>query len=291
MMTLPFPTTAPTLPNRGDRLRHLAVPALLLIVTLIAIAAISRATGDPDAIDLAARLAPPIGFGGTWTHPLGTDQLGRDILARILAAASASLLIAIAATTIAATIGISLGLIGGYRGGRLDRALLWLGDVQLALPFIVVAIGVSAVLDPSLAGVILILALTGWTTYARIARLTVMPLRHAAFIDAARVNGATEARIIGRHLLPVALTPLVAIACQQAGAMILYASALSYLGLAVPSDTITWGSMIADARDLSTTAWWATLFPGFAIVLTVIGFTVLGFWFNRRIVGQRRFSS
>ena len=289
MMTLPYPNTYQPVDRHPMRPHRFVRPLAVTLIVAGALIVLLTLPGDPNAIDLAARLTPPIGFGGTWDHPLGTDQLGRDIASRLVAGAAVTLLIAIAATLIAAAVGITLGVAGGYRGGRLDRAILWLGDVQLALPFIVIAIGVSAVLNPSVTGVILILAVTGWTTYARVARLTVMPLRHASFIEAARVNGATESRILYRHLLPVALTPLIAIACQQAGAMILYASALSYLGLGVPSSTITWGGMIADARDTAATAWWVTVIPGLAIVITVVLFTAFGAWLNRRIVGKRSF--
>lgn len=287
MMTLPYPSTYQPIDRQRLRPTRLIWPVVGILIAIVTLIALLTLPSDPNGIDLAARLTPPVGFGGTWDHPLGTDQLGRDLASRIIAGAAASLLIAVAATLIAAATGIALGLAGGYRGGRLDHFVLWLGDVQLALPFIVIAIAVSAVLNPSLLGVILILAVTGWATYARVTRLTVMPLRNAPFIDAARVNGATETRILFRHLLPVALTPLIAIACQQAGAMILYASALSYLGLGIPSDTITWGGMIADARDTAATAWWVTVIPGLAIVITVVLFTAFGAWLNRRIVGKR----
>jgi peptide/nickel transport system permease protein len=290
MMTLPYPNTISSGETAEPFWHRLLRPVLIILVSIISIACLVAVTGDPETIDLAARLSPPVGFGGTWDHPLGTDQLGRDLLTRVIAGAGPSLAIALLAMALAAIVGVALGLVSGYRGRSLDRVVLWLGDVQLALPFIVIAIGVSAVLQPSLIGVVLILAVTGWTTYARVARLSVQPLRHAPFLDAARINGATELRIIFRHLLPVALAPLIAIACQQTGAMILYASALSYLGLAIPPDTITWGGMIADARDIASTAWWVTVVPGLAIVLTVIAFTVLGAWLNRRIVGQRSFS-
>jgi peptide/nickel transport system permease protein len=289
MMTLPYPGTYPPADREYRHTSRYVWPAAFTLLVFGVVIALLTLPGDPNAIDLSARLTPPVGFGGTWDHPLGTDQLGRDLAARLVVGASASPLIAIAATILAAAVGITLGLLGGYRDGRIDRVILWLGDVQLALPFIVIAIGVSAVLDPSLTGVILILAITGWTTYARVARLTARPLRNAPFIDAARVNGASEIRILFRHLLPVAITPLIAIACQQAGAMILYASALSYLGLGIPSDTITWGGMIADARDTAATAWWVTIVPGLAIVLTVVLFTVFGAWLNRRMVGKRSF--
>jgi peptide/nickel transport system permease protein len=239
---------------------------------------------DPNKVALTDRLMPPIGFGGTWAHPLGTDHLGRDIFARVIAGARISLILAVAATVVAGAIGTTIGLLGGYFGGRLDRASVWLGDVQMAIPFVVVAIGVSASLKPSAFNVVLILGATGWATYARVSRLAAQPLRHAAFVDAARVAGADNRRILFRHLLPVIAPPLIAIASQHAGAMMLYEAALSFLGLGVPTSTITWGGMIADARETAQTAWWATVAPGIAIVLVVIGFNATGGVVTRRLV-------
>jgi len=240
---------------------------------------------DPNAIDLAGRLQPPLGFGGTTAHVFGTDQLGRDLGARMVAGARVSLLVAVTATFVAGAIGSIIGLTGGYLGGLTDRIGLWIGDVQLAVPFVVVAIGISATIKPSVTGVILILGATGWATYARVARLTVQPLRRAAFVDAARVNGASPRRILFRHLLPVILPPLLALAGQQAGAMILYESALSFLGIGVPASTITWGRMIADSRDSIGVAWWATVLPGLAIVAVVCFFNAIGQFGIRRLRG------
>jgi peptide/nickel transport system permease protein len=242
---------------------------------------------DPDKISLTDRLMPPLGFGGTWAHPLGTDQLGRDLLARVVVGARISLIVALSATVLAGTIGVTIGLVGGYFGGRLDRLAVWLGDVQLAIPFVVVAIGVSASLTPSAANVVVILGITGWATYARVARLAAQPLRHAGYIDAARLAGAGSGRILFRHLLPVIAPTLLAIAGQQAGAMMLYEAALSYLGLGVPAGTITWGGMVADARETAQTAWWATVVPGLAIVLVVIGFNATSAVISRRVLNGR----
>jgi peptide/nickel transport system permease protein len=286
MMTASAPIPAP---NPGIRFpaRPFALPALVITTAVvIAIGLPWLARIEPNAIDLRARLQAPIGFGGEWAHPLGTDQLGRDIGARILVGARVSLLIAVAATAVAGVLGSAIGLTGGYFGGFADRVALWLGDLQLAIPFVIIAIGVSAVLTPSVLNVVLILGATGWATYARVARLSVIPLRRATFVDAARVNGASQIRILIRHLLPVVLPPLIAIASQQAGAMILYESALSFLGLGVPGDTITWGRMIADARDSSSTAWWATVMPGLAIVAVVLGFNALGSFSLDRMSGH-----
>lgn len=242
---------------------------------------------QPNAIALSDRLEPPIGFGGTWSRPLGTDQLGRDVLARVLSGARVSLIVAISATAIAGTIGSMIGLLGGYFGGRLDRGMTWLGDVQMAVPFVVVAVAVAASIKPSATTVVLVLGATGWSTYARVARLAALPLRHAMFVDSARVAGAAQSRVVFRHILPVILPSLLAIAGQQTGAMMLYESALSFLGLGVPAGTITWGGMIADARETAQVAWWATVSPGLAIVAVVVGFNAAGVLITRRLTGNR----
>lgn len=262
----------------------IAAAGFVLLLTALGLAGPAILVHDPEAIALGDRLVPPLGFGGTWSHPLGTDQLGRDVLARVVVGARISLLLAVSATAVAGSIGTAVGLLGGYFGGGIDRVAVWLGDIQMAIPFVVVAIGVSASLKPSAVNVVLILGVTGWATYARVSRLAAQPLRHAAFVDAARVAGAGSGRIVFRHLLPVIAPPLLAIASQQAGAMMLYEAALSYLGLGVPAGTITWGGMIADARETAQTAWWSTVAPGVAIILVVIGFNATGAVVSRRLL-------
>jgi peptide/nickel transport system permease protein len=265
----------------------LPIAGVVAFLAALAIVAVLGQAGDPDSISLTDRSQPPIGFGGTWDHPLGTDGLGRDILARVIAGARVSLLIALGATLVAGTIGSVIGLLGGYFGGLADRITTWLGDVQLAAPFVVIAIGVSASIEPSALTVILILGVTGWATYARVARLAAQPLRTAPFVDAARVAGASSGRVAFRHVLPVIAPPLLAIGSQQAGLMLLYEAALSYLGLGVPAGTITWGGMISDARESAQTAWWATVMPGLAIVIVVIGLNGTGVVLERRLTGER----
>jgi peptide/nickel transport system permease protein len=279
----PAPMPAWRAPSAG------AIAAAVFLAILIGLGLLGPAVlaHEPDKIALTDRLMSPIGFGGTWAHPLGTDHLGRDILARVIAGTRISLILAVSATVVAGVIGTAIGLLGGYFGGRLDRVSVWLGDVQMAIPFVVVAIGVSASFTPSAFNVVLILGATGWATYARVSRLAAQPLRHSAFIDAARVAGAGNGRIVFHHLLPVIAPPLIAIASQQAGAMMLYEAALSYLGLGVPASTITWGGMIADARETAQTAWWATVAPGIAIVLVVIGFNATGAVVSRRLVNGK----
>lgn len=258
--------------------------ALLLVIGLFGPALVSN---DPDKISLGSRLTPPPGFGGTLGHPFGTDELGRDIFARVIFGTRISLLIGLSATVLAGTIGTSIGLVGGYIGGRWERLTTWMGDVQMAIPFVVLAIGIAASFQPSALNVIVILGLTGWATYARVARLAARPLRTASFVESARVSGAGGSRVLFRHILPMILPPIIAIASQQAGAMMLYEAALSYLGLGVPGGAITWGGMIADSRETAQVAWWATVAPGLAIVFIVIGFNASGAALANRYLGTR----
>ncbi|MBA3336704.1 MAG: ABC transporter permease [Chloroflexia bacterium] len=253
--------------------------ALVTFIVVIALLGPWLIPTDPQTQDLAGRLAPPVWLGGTWTAPLGTDGLGRDLLARIANGARISLLVGVVATTIAAGVGVTLGLIGGFGGGWLDRLTTFVTEVQLAVPFVVVAIAVTATLGHGVWKLILVLALTGWVGYARIVRLQAAALRRAPFIEAARAIGATPVRIAMRHTLPQLPGPIIVVASQQVAAMILYEAALSYLGLGVPSDVITWGGMVAAGRDSLLTAWWVSTLPGVAIALTILGLHLLGDWF------------
>jgi peptide/nickel transport system permease protein len=233
---------------------------------------------DPDKQNLTGRLAPPVWAGGSWEHALGTNALGEDLLARMIAGARVSLLIGVAATVLAGTIGTVLGALAGSAGGWLDRIVTYLTDVQVAAPFVVVAVAVTAALGQSLRNVIVVLVLTGWVGYARIVRLQTLSLRESAFVDAARVSGAGPFRILQRHLLPNLTGPVIVVASQQVAALILYEAALSYLGLGVPGDTITWGGMIAAGRDQLLTDPWVATVPGVAIAFSVLGFNLLGDW-------------
>ena len=242
---------------------------------------------DPETQDLLKRLAPPWGLGGTAAHPLGTDALGRDTLARIIAGARVSLPLAIVATIAAGAIGVTLGLLAGFRGGWVDRVVDWLADVQLAIPFVVFAIAVTAAFGASIANVMVTLIVTGWVAYARVLRLQARSLRAAPWMEAARAIGATPLRILLRHLLPNVAAPALVLATQQAGAMILYESSLGFLGLGVGGNTVTWGGMAALGRDAIFKAPWAAAIPGATIALAILGFNLTGDWLATRGRRQR----
>ena len=240
----------------------------------------------PETQDLMNRFAAPWGFGGTAAHPLGTDSLGRDTLARVIAGARVSLPLSVVATAVSGVIGVALGVLAGYRGGWIDGAVSWLSDMQLAIPFVVFAIVVTAAFGNSVGNVLATLVVTGWVAYARVIRLQTRALRGAAWMDAARAMGASPARLLGRHLLTNLAATAAILATQQAGAMILYESSLSFLGLGLGGDTVTWGGMAALGREAVFTAPWAAAIPGVVIALAILGFNLTGDWLATR--GRRQ---
>lgn len=234
---------------------------------------------DPLDQDIAERLVPPAWLdGGTAHHVLGTDQLGRDILSRIIHGSRISLLIGFLSVAISLPLGVAVGLVGGYAGGRFDDVMMRLADVQLAFPFILLAITIAGVLGPSPRNVIVILAIGGWVVYARITRGQVLALREKEFVEAARSLGAPHAGILLRHILPNVLTPVIVVGTFAVAQMILLESSLSFLGLGVQPPTPSWGGMLNDGRGYITLAWWLTTFPGAAIMVTVLGLNFLGDW-------------
>jgi peptide/nickel transport system permease protein len=249
---------------------------IILLMLFLALAGPWLLPSDPDKQQLALRLQPPVGFGGSWEHPLGTDQLGRDIASRVIAAARLSLLIGVIATATTAAIGVTLGLAAGYLGGMIDRFVVFLLDVALALPFLVIAVAVTAAIGGGMKTLMITLIATGWIGYARILRLQARGLRRADFIDAAHALGASRTRLLFRHLLPNVSGTIIVLATQQVAGMMLYAAALSYLGLGLSADQITWGGLVAAGQELLIVAWWPAVMPGIALVLTVIGFSLAG---------------
>lgn len=241
---------------------------------------------DPQAQDLMNRLAPPWGLGGTRSHPLGTDTLGRDTLALLIAGARVSLPIAIVATSCAAAIGVLLGVVAGYRGGWLDRAITWLADVQLAIPFVVFAIVITVTFGNSIRNVLVTLVVTGWVAYARVIRLQARSMRAAEWMLAAHAIGASPERVIARHLLPNIFASAIVLMTQQAGAMIFYESSLSFLGLGVGGSTPTWGGIAALGREAVFKSPWLAAFSGLLIALAILGFNLIGDWLATR--GRRQ---
>jgi peptide/nickel transport system permease protein len=252
----------------------------LLVVAIAAGAAICAplvAPFDPYAQEISQRLHPP-GWqdaqGGV--HWLGTDHLGRDILSRIVHGARIALLVGLAAVAISGVLGMAVGLVSGYFGGRIDDAFMRLADVQLAFPFILLAIAVIGVLGPSLRNIIVVIGVSSWVVYARVVRGEVLSIREREYIHAAAALGVGDARILVRHVLPNAFTPWLVVATLDMARVIVIESALSFLGLGVQPPTPTWGGMLADGRVYLSTAWWLATFPGLAILLTVLGINLFG---------------
>ncbi|MET8286348.1 MULTISPECIES: ABC transporter permease [Streptomyces] len=258
---------------------RLAVAALavLAIMLVFALFAPLIAPYDPNAQDLLMRLRPPAWqSGGSGAHPLGTDQLGRDLLSRVVYGTRVSLLVGAGAALLAGVIGTAVGLASGYFGGWPDRVLMRLADVQLAFPAILLALAIVGFLGSGLWYVILVLGFTGWVSYARVVRSEVMSLRSRDFVTEARAIGVTDSVIMRRHLLPNVMAPLATIATLHVAAAIVAEASLSYLGLGVPRETVTWGSMLADGQLYLGTSWWVAVFPGIALMITSLAVNITG---------------
>lgn len=244
---------------------------IVSVVVLAAIFAPELAPYNPTEQDLFNRLQPP-----SVAHPMGTDQLGRDILSRLLFGARISLRLACVVVGITLTIGTTVGVAAGYIGGWVDEALMRVVDILLAFPGILLALVIAGFLGPSLTNIMIALAAVGWTQYARVVRGSVLSVREEEYVKAAQIMGVSDARIVVRHLLPNVLTPVIVLATMDMAYVILGTAGLSFLGLGAQPPTPEWGTMLASGRNFVETAWWVVNFPGIAIMMTVLGFNLLG---------------
>jgi peptide/nickel transport system permease protein len=274
---------APAL-RRHDALRRLrrsfsGVLGVVLMATvlLIALGAPILAPQGYEQQNLANRLKPPAWMeGGVTVHPLGTDALGRDIWSRMVWAARVSLGIAGVSVLLAMAFGVVVGLLSGYYGGVLDGVMMRVADVQLSFPYLLLAIAVMALLRPSLTNLVVVLALPGWMVYARTVRGSVLGLKRREFVEAALALGASDRRVILRHLAPNVLAPVIVISSFQLAQIIIAEASLSFLGVGVQPPMPSWGSMVSQGRDYLSTAWWLGIFPGLAIMVAVLGTNMLG---------------
>lgn len=249
---------------------------IVLAVLLIGIFAPLLAPHDPFAQDLNLRMVPPEWMGGTAEHILGTDQLGRDYLSRLIYGARISMLIGILTVVTSGLIGITLGIVGGYFGGRVDDAVMFVITCRLAIPLILVALTVVALMKSSLTVVVLTLGLLLWDRFAVVARTTTMQVRNLDYIAAAQAAGASRLHILLREVLPNILTHLVVIATLEMALAILLEAALSFLGLGVPPPLPSWGLMIAEGKDYMFFSPWVIMVPGIALFTLVLGINLLG---------------
>jgi ABC-type dipeptide/oligopeptide/nickel transport system permease subunit len=250
---------------------------VLLVVIVAALGADWLAPHDPAKQSLIRRFTPPVWqTGGSAAYPLGTDQVGRDILSRMIHGARISLLVGTLAVVVSLLVGVTLGLVSGFRPGPIDTVIMTVVDITWSFPQLLLALAFVAALGPSLVTIILVLGLTGWERYTRVVRAEVLALREKEFIEAARAMGIGATRIVVRHLLPNTFSSIVVLSTLQVAVAILQEAALSFLGVGSGSAYPTWGQMIAQGRDFVTVAWWLPTFPGFAILLTVLAINLVG---------------
>ncbi len=252
---------------------------LLLAVTLVAIFAQQVTSNDPANLALLRRLKAPgyVDESGSY-YILGTDTIGRDVYSRMVYGARISLVVGLSAVLLSGTVGIVLGLLSGYYGGRVDDAIMRIADIQLSFPTILLALAIMAVLGPGLDKIIIVLGLTGWVQYGRIVRGQVLSIKEEEFVTAARAIGQRDWRIILQHILPNIWSPVIVIASFSVASNIVSEASLSFLGVGVPPAIPSWGVMLAEGRQFIGVAEWLTIPPGIAISLTVLAINILGDW-------------
>jgi peptide/nickel transport system permease protein len=247
---------------------------IVAIVVVVAIFAPFLTPHAPNLAEMPMRLKPP----GTPGHLLGTDQLGRDILSRIIVGSRISLGVALYAVVVSGVIGIAVGVIAGYYGGWIDTIAMRLVDVQLSFPFILLALVLNAILGAGYKNLIITLVISSWVSYARLARGEVLAIREKEYVTAARAVGMTPLRIMFRHILPNIWTPVIVLGSLNMAQLIVAEAAISFLGFGVQPPDISWGNMLADGRDYLVNAWWLATFPGLALAFASLGVNLTGDW-------------
>jgi len=254
------------------------------LFVMLGIFAPAIAPHDPIAQNIANTLLPPFWEeGGSMAHPLGTAALGQDVLSGIIYGARVSLVVAVCAVLLSGAFGVAVGLVAGFVGGWVDTVLMRLTDVQLSIPFILLAIALIGALGPSMTNVIFVIAITNWVAYARVARAEALSIRERDFVKSARVSGTGLVRLLLTHILPNVLNSIVVLATLDIGKVIIFESGLSFLGLGVQPPTPSWGAMLADGRKYINIAYWLSTFPGLAIMMVVLGVNFLGDWVRERL--------
>ena len=249
----------------------------MLLAVLCAALAPSLAPHDPYAQAVSVRLLPPVWeSGGSWTHPLGTDPLGRDLLSRIIYGARISISAGALAVAVSMVLGVVMGLLAGYYRGTIDTVISSLVNVILAFPFLLLALAAVAVVGPGFGNMVIVLGVTGWPIYTRVVRAETLKYREREFIQAARALGLGSARILWAHVLPNLLNAIIVMASLEVARMIILESFLSFLGLGIQPPIPSWGGMLGEGRVYMLTHWWLAAFPGLAIFLTTLGINLFG---------------
>jgi len=277
------PVAAGARPTARQRRRRgwLSVPALtgFVIVTAAVLVSVFAPVVAPygyDDQDLEQSVQPPVWAGGTWKHVLGTDQLGRDMLSRLVYGARTSMSLACLGVILAGSVGVAIGLVSGYSSSRLDAVIMRIADVQLSFPYLLLAIAFMALLGTSLLNLVIVLVLRSWVVYTRLVRVAVLSLKEREFIMAARGLGLRSGRILLRHVAPNVAAPFLVVSTLQLAELIIVEASLSFLGLGVQPPLPSLGTMVSQGRDYLTTAWWLVTLPGLSIVVTVLGTNLLG---------------
>ncbi|HEU5323836.1 MAG TPA: ABC transporter permease [Methylomirabilota bacterium] len=262
---------------RRRRLRFLA-PGAALVGLAVACAALAPwlAPHDPYRQAVSARLAPPIWDGGSWSHPLGTDPLGRDILSRIVYGARVSISAGALAVLLSMTLGVLMGLLAGYFRGAVDTLISNVVNVLLAFPFLLLALAAAAAVGPGFGNMVVVLGVTGWPLYTRVVRAETLKYRERDFVQAARALGVGSARVLRAHILPNLVSTIIVMASLEVARMIILESFLSFLGIGIQPPTPSWGAMLGEGRVYMLTHWWLAAFPGAAIFVTTLGINLFG---------------
>ncbi len=262
---------------------------ILFLLVMAALFAEFIAPHSPIDQDITQALKVPFFLkGGTLSHLLGTDELGRDILSRIIFGARISLVVGFIAVAISGFIGTCLGLISGYFGGKIDSIIMRVVDVQLSMPYILIALALIGALGPSLRNIIIVIGITSWVDYGRVIRGEVLSVKENEFVDLAKIAGCSTYRILLKHIFPSVVNSLIVLGTLMLGRIIIFEAALSFLGLGVQPPTPSWGIMLADGRQYLTYAWWLATFPGLAIMLVVLGTNLVGDWLRDMLDPRQR---
>jgi peptide/nickel transport system permease protein len=257
---------------------------ILVVVVAAGLLGPLAAPYDPEENDLLNSFLPPLWKqGGSMAHPLGTDQFGRDVLSRLIVGARISLLVGCMAVFFSGSIGTTVAITAGYLGGKVDAVLMRTTDAMLSMPYLLIGVALAGIMGPGLLNLVVVLAVLGWSSYARIIRSEVLRVKTQDFIVLARITGCSTARILWKHIFPNIVNTMIVLATLQLGITIILAASLSFLGMGVPPPTPEWGLMVAEGREYLSSAWWLATLPGLCILLTCLAANLLGDWLRLRL--------